>query len=112
MMESLYPFWEPNFLSNGNSTAHLRLPGKLYFVGRCVTIFRVNRGFLEAWNLVYKQNGDWVKFGLRELFLLPVQPKWVVRRYNLHYRTSDRNRREIMACGSILQYRVVLFMTV
>ena len=59
----------------------------------------------NAWNLVYKQSGDWVKFGVEKLFLLPVQPKWVVSKYGLHYRTSDRKRREIMACVSILQYR-------
>ena len=48
-----------------------------------------NRGLLKAWNLVYKQNGDWVKLGFAKLFLLPVQPKWVVRKYGLHNRTTD-----------------------
>ena len=64
-----------------------------------------NRGLLNAWNLVYKQNGYWAKFGFAKLFILPVQPKWVVRKYGLHYRIAHGKLREITACGSILQYR-------
>ena len=53
-----------------------------------------------------------MKFGFAKLFLLPAQPKWAVRKYDFHYRTTDGKLREIMACGSFSSTEIVLFMTV
>ena len=65
MMESLYPFREPNMFLKGKGRAHLRLPEKVYFVSVFLIFPRIyfyqnqawyaNQGFLETSVDLYQQ---------------------------------------------------------
>ena len=34
----------------------------------------------HLWIYINKQNGDWVKFGVVQLFLFLPEPKWIIRK--------------------------------